>query len=322
MSIRDQHALLDPPTAFSTHHLSWLYRNGFLPDLPLELGPFPLTPVLDNADAFDAMLRDQLVSWDLLREGELNPEARFLFETLLGLGTTWSLWGTVLLHSLKTNARANFDPDGLDEWGLKHAVRDIPRVQFMICATNKEFITALNAPPNLIMNRIPVTSESLHLQAGRILKAMLDPTQQWNPWPGPAISAPMTAIVELAENPETSRLDLEDDALLAQRPGTVRRLLLDKDMSAKTAEALAELSRLPTTAAAQVSLNYPTPAGQLTPKVSMGVAYLDGAGVMVSYPMGKTERTRTLYYAPGDDQGFSAGVKSLLDAAETETETR
>jgi len=315
VSMEAQHTQVSGhPLSFSQHHLGWLYRNGFIPDLPLELGPFPLVPDQVAAEALEEHLRKQLIEWGVVSEGLLNPEAKFLFESLLGIGVTWTVWGTVLLHSLKTNDRAEFDPEGIDEWGLKHAVRDVPRVHFMICVTPKEIITVLNAPPNLIMNRVPIKGPNLALQVGVILKSMLDPQQRWTPWPGPSLSAPMSVITKLVEIPEASRLDLDaEDA--TKRPDVVKRALRELEMSNKTSEALAELSSYPTTAVAQVSINFPTPSGWVTPPVSMGVSFLDGAGVMVSYPAGKTEQTRTLYYVPGNDEGFENGIRSLTEAA-------
>lgn len=318
MSMSDQHAVVEAPTSFSVHHLSWLHRHGFLHDLPHELGPFPVNPDLSDTGAFDALLGSQLSSWGIVSDGVLNPDAGFLFESLMGQGAEWVLWGTVLLYSLKTDARASFDPKGIDEWGLKHAVRDVPRVQFMIAHTPREIVSAINAPPNLIINRIPVTGEDIALQTGRVLRALLDPQENWKPWSGPTVTAKMAEIRTLAENPELSRLDLEDEEALTRRPDQMRRALLGMELSPKTAETMAELSRFPTTAAAQVSVNYPTPGGLVTPKVAMGVTFFDGAGIMVSYPVGKTDETRAVYYVPGDEKGFTDGVRAMVAAAEAE----
>ena len=147
---------------------------------------------------------------------------------------------------------------------------------------------------------------------------MLDPEKNWEPWKGPMISVPYTTVKSLAEDPSVSRIDSEDgnpDAISARVDDT-KAALSKHDLPRATSDALLELQAHPTTANVQVSINYTSVHGQVTPKMSMGVTYFDGAGIVVSYPVGRTDETRSIRYVPGDENGFVAGVKSLVEMAE------
>lgn len=311
-------AVAHVPNMFCIHHLVWLHRFGFLPNLPYELGPFPITLDFAATGKFDAKLREQLISWGVLSgDGNtIEPEAEDLLTALTG-NSEWALWGTVLLYSLRTSAVKDFDPDGADEWGLKYAVRDVPRVPFMVAVRRREVITALSTPDALVINRIP-RSGDVHRVVARALKEMLDPEKNWEPWGGPMISVPHTTVQALAEDPSVSRLTDEDgnpDAISARVEDT-KAALSHHDLPRATAEALLELQSHPTTANVQVSINYSSAHGQVTPKLAMGITYFDGAGIVVSYPVGKTDETRSIRYVPGDENGFMNGVKSLIEMAE------
>ncbi len=306
------------PDLFSIHHLVWLHRNNFIPNLPYELGPFPITLDFAATGKFDAKLRAQLIEWGVL-SGDGNsilPEAESLLTALTG-NAEWTLWGTILLYSLRTTAVKDFDPEGADEWGLKHAVRDVPRVPFLIAVRSREVITALSTPDALIINRLPRAGD-VHRVAAKALRGMLDPQQNWEPWGGPTISVPHTTVKALAEDPSVSKLDGEDgtpEAVSSRVEGT-KTALASYDLPRATSDALLELQSHPTTANVQVSINYTSVHGQVSPKLAMGVTFFDGAGIVVSYPVGKTDETRSIRYVPGDENGFVNGIKSLVEIAE------
>lgn len=307
------------PHMFSIHHLIWLHRFGFLPNLPYELGPFPITLDFAATGKFDAKIREQLITWGVLRgDGNaITPEAEDLLTSLTG-SYEWALWGTILLYSLRTNARADFDPEGADEWGLKHAVRDVPRVPFMISVRRREVITVLSTPDALIINRIPRAGDVYRVVA-KALREMLDPEKNWEPWGGPMISVPHSTIQSLAKDPAVSRLDGEGDdpEAISARVDSTKAALTKHDLPRATSEALLELQSHPTTANVQVSINYNSTHGQVTPKLATGITFFDGAGIVVSYPFGKTDETRSIRYVPGDENGYYNGVKALVEIAET-----
>lgn len=310
-------AAIGVPQMFTIHHLIWLHRYGYLPNLPYELGPFPITLDFASSGQFDKRLREQLTEWGVIdvASNKLVPEAESLFSALTGF-SDWALWGTILLYSLRTNARETFDPGGADDWGLKYAVRDVPRVPFMIAVRNREIISALSTPEALIINRIDRVGEA-NLQVSRILHEMLDPSGLWEPWTGPTISVPHTTVKALASDESVSSLDGDDDAdSREERAASTKNALRDSDLPPATAKTLVELQRHPTTASVQVAINYNASHGQVTPDLAMGVTFFDGAGVVVSYPVGKTDETRSIRYVPGDEKGFTDGVASLLGAAD------
>lgn len=310
-------AAIGVPSMFSIHHLVWLHRFGYLTNLPYELGPFPITLDFAATGQFDKRLREQLTEWGVIdvATNKLTPEAEDLLSALTGFAD-WALWGTILLHSLRTNARENFDPGGADDWGLKHAVRDVPRVPFMIAVRNREIITAISTPDALIITRNDRVGD-VHLQVGRLLHEMLDPTGLWEPWGGPTISVPHLTIKSLAADPSVSSLDGDDDPdTRTSRSLSTKNVLTGSDLPPATTKALVELQTHPTTAIVQVSINYNAGHGQVTPELATGVTFFDGAGIVVSYAVGRTDETRSIRYVPGDEQGFTAGVKALVEAAQ------
>lgn len=311
----------DLADVFSIHHFVWLSRNGLVTDYPYVLGPFPATLDLANTGRFDARLKEDLQRWNVLSpEGVLNPDAEFLFNAILG-SAEWMLWGTVLLHSLKTNARAEFDPKNADDFGLKHAVRDIPRVTFAIAVTEREIVTALNAPPALIFGRAPRTGD-VYRQVGEIFKDMLDPEHNWSPWDGSQLTISASNADVMAKDPKTSKMvnDETDPEAVDAQTEAIEDALTELNVPSHVSKEFADLMSVPTIASAQAVLDYMGPQGTRTTSLGVGVSFLDGKGVVVSYPVGKTHRTRSLYYVPGDVKGFSDAVEALVDLARVEAD--
>lgn len=303
---------------FSIHHLVWLARNGLVNDYPYALGPFPGTLDFGDTGKFDMRIREDLERWGIIDGGALHPDAEFLFNSILG-SSEWMLWGTVLLHSLKTNATAEFNFDE-DIFGLRHAVRDIPRVTFAIAVTEREIITAVNAPPALIFDRFPRTRD-VHVQVGEILHDMLDPEHNWQPWDGNQLTLTASAAKAMATNPAASKIvngDEEDDHIAAQTDAT-ESALLELEVPSYESKAFSKLMSAPTSASVQASIDYNSDRGMITASYCLGVTFFDGKGIVVSYPVGKSEKTRLLYYVPGDEKGFADGVKAMLDLAKLES---
>lgn len=243
----------------------------------------------------------------------LNPEAEFLFNAITG-HCAWSLFGVALLYTLKTNAREEFAAHTVGDFGLRHAVRDIPRVPFIIAVTDTEIISAVNAPPALILNRVP-RSGDVYKQVGAVLHDLLDPENNWEPWKGKTVTLPFSTMKEMTGNPELSALTDDEDAREAQAKA-VKDHLMEADFSSTTSRALAELTSYPLSSSVAVNLNYTTHGGRVTPNVSMGVNFFDGAGVVVSYPVGSNPETRLIYYTPGDAAAFREGVAQLVGVVE------
>lgn len=308
------------PETFSIHHLVWLHRHSFLHDAPYELGPFPATLDFAGTGKFDIKIKEHLTKWGILTDDGLHPEARWLFETLLGK-YEWAVWGTVVLHNMKTNARQTFDPKGADDWGLKYAVRDEPRVPLMIAVTDREIVTAVNAGfEGLVLNRIARIGNP-HKQVGTLLKGILDPPGNWEPWSGPRVSLPHRAARQIAENPETGKIT-DDDDLRTEQVTAIKKTLRQMELSPATVDRLTDLAGFPHAATLNLNINYPASSGVVSPSVAMGVVFLDGAGIVVSYPVGRSEETRTLYYVPGDEAGFTAGIEAMVQAAEYAAEDK
>lgn len=308
--------VIDPPNSFSIHHFVWLYTNDQVSGLPYELGPFPMSLDFDGSGDFDKKLREQLIDWGIIDiNGVINSEAKYILESFLG-SANWSLWGIILLYSLKTDATERFNDGKPDEFEIYKGVRDVPRVPFMISVMPKEIITGLSTGQAFIMNRIPRVGD-LYKQVASVFRDILDPNEEWSPWAGPSISVPQKIVNTLAKDPEMSALTDNADALEAQSK-KVKMALVGTDMSPATSKALVELTSHKTIAAAQVCVNYESSQGQITPSLSTGISFFDGAGVVVSHPHGNTDATRSIRYVPGNVDGFAAGVKALISAAEYE----
>lgn len=303
---------------FSIHHLVWLWRNDHISDAPYELGPWPASMDFANTGKFDARLKADLLKWGIISESTgLHPDAKKLFEALVG-NNEWSLWGTILLYALKTNATETFDPEGNDEWGLKYAVRDVPRVKFVIAVTEREIITALNAPPQLVLNRVPRVGP-VHKQVGETFQLMLDPTRGWKPWKGPKASLPWRTVNDLSKNPETSTMTDDDEGRAAQS-AVVKNIMSEIGVSPNTSKVMESLVKLPSSAAVRAAISMTSPRGRISPDVGLGVTFYDDedeGGVVVSYPVGKHEATRSIRYVPGDTQGFIDGVAAMVELAES-----
>lgn len=309
---------MDPTSAlsgvFSIHHLVWLWRYGYLQDAPYTLGPWPMSVDMAQSGKFDNRIKEDLVSWGILSESTgLHPEAKTLFDALVG-NNQWELWGTILLHSLKTNAVEVFDPEGNDEWGLRYAVRNVPRVKFVIAVTDREIITALNAPPQLVLNRVPRRGK-VDKQVGEMFRLMLDPNSDWIPWRGPRASLPWSMVNDLSKNPETSAMS-EDSEQRSTQSMAARDFMTKCGVSPTTSKVIGKLVKLPSSAAVRATISMSSPHGRVSPDVGIGVTFYDDeddGGVVVSYPVGKHEATRSIRYVPGDDQGFIEGVSSLIE---------
>lgn len=305
------------PDVFSIHHFVWLCRNGYLPDMPYSLGPFPLTLDFKGTGKFDARIQRDLTKWGVISDDKLDPVAESMFTAITG-ACSWSVSGIVFLYTLKTNAREEFiAKHGQDDvYGIRHAVRDVPRVPFIAAVTEEEIVTAIVSPPAMIFNRIPRKGDEFK-QVGNIIRMMLDPEENWDPWPGPRISVPYSTVRALAEDPETGQT-VEDADARATQVDKVKKALRGMDTGSSTVNALGDLVNHPLTAGATLIMDMQTTKGTATSSVGIGVSFFDGAGEVVSYPVGKHANGRVIYYAPADDAGFADALKSLAEITEYE----
>lgn len=336
-----------PVMPFNARHLLWLNEHRYVGALPMELGPFPFPPPV-NTKSYNDALRDELRDWGLLAarteatagwiEGDttevFHPEAHKLLMDLAGNFECWKLGGSTLLHCLKTNDREEFEEEfaEVDLWGLRHAVRDIPRVPFVIAVTGTEILTAVSRPDELVIGRREMTHPPA-VEAGRALLDMLDPKRNWTPWKGPQIMLPMSVSTELASSAETGAVvalpdpaaDDDDDAAdaaaqerearVAEQKTAIRTALMTGvGAGFNESTKLAELATKPLSSMTEAVITYPSANGmRLLEGLSIGVSFIEGEGVMVSYPIGTTEHTRTVVYAPGTEENVVEAVKNMLE---------
>ena len=312
---------------FNIRHWAWLARNGHTECPPMELGPFPFVVM---TDAEENQLRTDLVDWGILVNGQLSEESKNLLDDIAHNGE-FTLRGIVLLYSKRTDAVRRFNRAD-DDFDLIHAVRDVPRVPFSITVTSREIITAFSTLDALIVTR-RAKGEDPAAQIGPMLHAILDPEGNWKPWESTPITLPYTVVKSIADDEELSALILDDDDDFTDEDVTdvppvdagarrknqvkgVEKVLRSDETPRYTMEKITSLAGKQMSAMAQMAITYQTPQGVVEPDASTGVMFFEDAGVVVSYAKGRTPESRSIRYVPGDDNGFTEGVRALITLAE------
>lgn len=318
--------------SFNMRHWAWLARNGHIEAPPMDLAPFPFAVMTDTEEN---QLHEDLKRWGYLQEGVLTDDARYLLDAIAHTNVL-TIRGLVLLYSKKTNAVKEFDTKD-DEFDLIKAVRDIPRVPFTITVTDSEIITAINTLPALMVTRHQRRGD-IATQVGPILKTILDPKDEWEPWQSTPVTIPFGVAQDIVNDKELSEIIFDEDKVFndgedsddtativrdthsdarrkKQAKGT-QQLLSRAEVPAYTAEKLGNLVGQRTIQTVILAITYSTVQGVVEPDASTGIMYFEEAGTVVSYAKGRSPETRSIRYVPGDDQGFIEGVRALINLAD------
>lgn len=302
---------------FTTSHWHWLAAHKMVPPMPSDLGPtFPYLFLSESQIVHD------LTEWSALdRSGQVTSEAADMFAAVTG-SADLTLYGTVLLYA---HRREPIEiPGELKEFGLEAAVRNVPRVTFALGVTNREVVTALVNNSTVVFNRRYRRTADAVPDAAAALRELLDPTEDWAPYPmkGP-VTLPADTAEELATSEETAGvIDDEpgEDATDEQRAADAeRRKNIDKAVRATlkrariptgAAEDIAGIATATTDALAQVTLRtreVDVPRGG---PAALAIAFLRGRGVVASYPSG-SGANRHIIYVSGNRTGIETGIEGL-----------
>ncbi|MDD4865564.1 MAG: ESX secretion-associated protein EspG [Mycobacterium sp.] len=284
---------------FDQRHLIALYRRGLINELPLELGPMPVFELDGSVDL-------DLRRWNIVNEaGELTPPAR---ELLAGLTNyEWALWGIVLLYNERRKIEVDL-PEEFVRYGVQYALRDIPRVTFLIGYRDAVFTTITMTGGRLAIATDQARNtdpDRLNMTAGAIIKAILDPSDSWHPYPLERFSIPAATADALKQD---RGKDL-DDVVEATRDG-----LRDAGMAGTTVRTLSELLKQDNVALAQIALTRRGPEGKKTAKQNAaGVMFFTGehTGSVVSYPTLGMDGRQWITYEPASPEALGRAVGEL-----------
>ena len=262
--------------AFDQRHLIELYRLGLINELPLELGPMP---IFDLGPSIAADLQ----RWNVIdtNTGQLSEPASDLLAGVTNY--EWAVWGIVLLYNERTPIISDL-PEEFLQYGVQYALRDIPRVTFLIGYRQGSFTTATMAGGHLsIASDRARSTEPDHLNTtvGSIISAIVDPKQTWQPYPLEEFSIPAATADALKRD----RTDHADE--IAEGVEKTQEGLYDAGMARTTVRALSELLKQDNVALAQITLTQRTPQGKKTASNNaVGLMFFTGkhTGVVVSYP--------------------------------------
>lgn len=301
---------------FTISHWHWLAAKDYVRRIPSELGPtFP------HLFSSEAQVIHDLKEWGALdADGTITDEAAAMFAAVTGYADL-TLYGTVLLYGQRRAPKQI--PTQLVEFGLQHAVRDVPRVSFAIGIGEREVVTALvNNTTIVFSRRLRRTSDTA--DAAATVLDLLDPDQQWPAYPlnNPIVLAGET-VNELATSKATAGLiDTEpgEDATGEERVAHtehrdkvrtgVRTILAAARTPDRAAEAIADIATCTTHALAQITLRTSSVDVSRGDAGALALAFLRDRGVVASYPTG-SRRWRRITYVRGTEGGIEAAISAM-----------
>ncbi|AOS94964.1 hypothetical protein AN480_28390 (plasmid) [Mycobacterium intracellulare subsp. chimaera] len=298
------------PDQFDQRHLIELHRRGLLERLPMELGPMPIAN-------FGPQLWEDLIRWRIVDGATetLNPEAKKLFDGLINY--EWAVWGIVLLYNERRRVVADL-PAEFFRFGVQHAVRDIPRVTFLIGVLNQRVTTAVLANGELDISSDPAEGPrpaDIQRQIAKILLTVLDPGQKWAPYPMTRVSIPAPD----SGGRKLSALRNGDPKERKKILSTTTAGLKKAGVTAQTSEVIAELLSQDNPASAQITVTRKTGTGRHTARDNAaGVLFFGGTktGVVVSYPTRAPDHEPWVTYEPGSVDGVARAIAALQDGLE------
>lgn len=303
---------------FDQRHFIELYRRGLLETLPLELGPMPVVDLGHE-------LWEDLIRWNVVdgRTGQLAPEAQELFAGIIDYD--WALWGLVLLYNERRTITADL-PEELFQFGVQYAVREIPRVPFLIGVRGQRVVTTVIANGEMDISSDPTEGprDSVrHQQVGRILLSLLDPQRSWEPYPMPRVSIPAPhsggAGLAAPRNGDSKARKKEARTTVATLEGA--------GSSSTAAAVIGELLSQDNPASAQITVSRRGATGvETAPDNAIGLLFFSGTkrGMVVSYPTRSVVGSPWVTYEPATPESVGRAIGAVregLDIAEPDSLT-
>lgn len=312
-------AVTETSPYFTVSHWHWLAATGKTRRMPSELGP--TFPYLMTSEA---QIAHDLTAWGALdAHGQLTAEAEELFKALTGHAEL-TVFGTVLLYAQRRDPVKV--PPELAGFGMEAAVRNVPRVTFVIGVTAREVVCALVNNITVVVTR-RLRRAAAADDAAVAVRDLLDPEQQWPAYP---LSSPVVlsaSVVEtLAADKDCGKLidnEPADDASDAERETNAemrntirkatRRVLQQARTPAGAQETIAEIATSTTHALAQITASTSEVDVPRGAPAALALVFLRDRGIVASYPSG-SGTVRRITYASGTTTGIAAGIKALISA--------
>lgn len=304
---------------FTVSHWHWLSATNKVRRMPAELGlTFP--QLLTS----QAQIVHDLTAWGCLDEsGQITDEAKGMFAAVTGHAEL-TVYGTVLLYAQRRPPSQV--PEELRGFGMEAAVRDVPRVTFVIGVSEREVVCALVNNISVVFTR-RLRRGGVAADAAAEVLDLLDPQDQWPGYPLAApIVLPAAVVDQLAADPAASALidsdpdENADNSVRASdraRREQARKAATSVLASAKTPSgaraAIAEIAGLTTHALAQITVK--TAGSDVSRGVpgALALSFIRDKGVIASYPSGSGHMRRVTYVA-GTQVGIENGIKALSSA--------
>lgn len=289
---------------FDQRHFIELYRRKLLERLPVELGPMPVFDMGPH-------LWEDLIRWGYVdgSSGQLFPEAREFFAGVTRYD--WAIWGLLLLYNERRPVTADL-PEEFLQYGVQYAVRDIPRVPFLIGVRGHTVTTTVLNDGEMGIYSDPTCSQygpELNLQVAKILLAILDPDRRWQPYPMSRVSIPAPdadSIGQRNADPKTRKKETSETVATLQAAGA----------TPSAAAALGDLLSQDNVALAQLTASRRSATGLETAKSNAaGVMFFGGTktGAVVSYPVRGLDGRQWVNYEPATPENVSLAIEALRD---------
>ncbi|BBY53939.1 hypothetical protein H7J07_04720 [Mycobacterium koreense] len=323
-----------PSTWFTVSHWHWLAAKGFVRQIPSQLGPvFPHLFVSEAQVIYDLKHWGVFGTVDSDEDGDgstddeadntITDEAADMFAAVTG-DAEITLYGIVLLHGQRRAPVAI--PRELDQFGMREAVRDVPRVNFAIGVGKREVVTA-TVNNNIVVFTRRLRRTTATADAAEALRTLLDPNGDWPPFPLPSpITVTADVAGQLAHDPDTAGIidaepgedaDTEtrvaDEKRRAAARQAAKRIVKSANLPTRAADALSEIATATTRAMAVITVRTCDVDVSRGPKSSLSMAFLTDRGVVASYPTGEGQ-WRRITYVSGTTEGVEKGIVALRDA--------
>ncbi|RAV04384.1 hypothetical protein DQP56_00770 [Mycolicibacter senuensis] len=254
-------------------------------------------------------LWDDLIRWGVVdgRTSQLVPEAQELFAGVTRYD--WAIWGLLLLYNERRPVTADL-PEEFLQYGVQYAVRDIPRVPFLVGVSGHTVTTTVLAGGEMNIYSDPTSSQrdaELHLQVGKIVLAILDPGCRWPPYPMARVSIPAPdadSIGRRNADPKTRKKETSEAVATLQAAGA----------APSAAAALGDLLSQDNVALAQLTASRRSSTGLETAKSNAaGVMFFGGTktGAVVSYPVRGLDGRQWVNYEPATPENVSSAIEAL-----------
>lgn len=304
---------------FTVSHWHWMAAKSMVRQIPIELGPtFPYLM------ASEAQIVRDLTDWGALDErGHLTSEAKEMFDAVTGHAEL-TVFCTVLLYAQRREPVQV--PAELKPFGVQAAVRDVPRVTFVLGVGKREVVSALINNTTVVFNRRLRRDEACADAATAVLE-LLDPTGDWPAYPLKSpIVLPGAVVEQLAADSEASTLfDSEPDSdadekiradaeAVRERARKAARNVLHAAKTPAGAQAIiAEIAGSTTHALATLTVSTQDVDVSRGEPGALALVFLRGRGIVASYS-GGSGSIRRITYASGNIDGIKNGIRTLSNA--------